>query len=60
MTEDLKYNVSVNINMQHAEQAAEEAGCTVYDVLMRLRGMYEANLHEDLKWVVQDIQECGL
>jgi len=27
---------------------------------MRLQAMYESNLHEDLKWVVQDIQEVGV
>jgi len=48
------------VSAQWLASAAEEADCLPQQILMRLQAMYESNLHEDLKWVVQDIQEVGV
>ena len=34
-------------------------GITEQQVIERLDSMYEANLSEDIKWAIQDIEECG-
>ena len=53
-------SVTVYIKDVHLEAAAIEAGVAPYQYIARLRRMYVANLHEDLKWVIEDIQETGV
>ena len=53
-------HVGVKVSIDLLAVAAEEAGCTRHDIQERLEAMYESNLHEDLKWVVSDIQEAGV
>lgn len=47
------------VKKQDLHSAAEEADVVPEQILQRLHSMYESNLYEDLKWVVQDIHECG-
>ena len=54
------HTLSIDIERRHLDAAALEANCTRPDIIKRIEAMYRANLHEDLKWVTQDIQEVGV
>jgi len=34
-------------------------GITEAQVIERIGAMYEGNMHEDIKWAIHDIEECG-
>lgn len=34
-------------------------GITEQQVIRRLSSLYEGNMWEDIKWAIQDIEECG-
>ncbi len=53
------YTLTIRIPREQIEQAVEDADVTVTveGVIERLAAMHEGNLHEDIKWAVQDIAE---
>ena len=56
----LTTNAGITIENALIVEARIEAGCTGPEIIKRLEAMYRANLHEDLKWVIEDILEVGV
>jgi hypothetical protein len=59
----MQYVIHAAAPDQWVKDAAKEAGCKPNDIVTRLKALYEANLYEDLKWILHDMQEnpdpCG-
>jgi len=49
--------ITIDVNPSWVEEAAEDSDCLPEEILRRMKGLYESNFYEDLKWVIETIEE---